>query len=110
MKTLNQTLKNLNVSLLPPKKVVARTFKVLDLKNEVYYGAEIFEDRDFALEYIGEFYSLTEEDLKNDLKKSYNIDYLKERSFKNFIKWFQKISNKKLTDLEIFSLSKKFDF
>lgn len=103
-----KTLKNLGIEIMPPTKIVARPFQVVDIDNEIYYAAEISEFRDFWLEPIGVIFALTEIDLKNQLKTLYNCDHLMERNLKNFVSWYENITNKKLSNKEVKKVVDKF--
>lgn len=103
-----QTLKNLGINILPPTKMVAEPFKLVDFDGLTYYCAKIYEFRDTWIEYVTTIYCTNEPDLKKQLKEYYNCDYFMERTLKNFLNWYQKLTHKKLDKKSIKKVSKKF--
>lgn len=107
MSYIEEKIKNLGVNILPPVKNFAISFMIKD-KERNYFCADIYEFRETFCEYIGNIHTYSEKDLKNELKKSFNVDYLMQRNIKNFTEWYEKISNKKLTEKQIKKVSLKF--
>jgi len=106
--SLEALLKNNCIEILPPTKNVAQGIKFTDYDGLEYYSAVIYEFRDIYIEEIGFLIAMSEQDLKNQLKKIYNCDYFMERNLKNFRQWYEKLSGKKLTKKQLQKISKKF--
>lgn len=103
-----EALKNLGIDILPPTKMVARPFKIKDIDNSIYYAAEVSEFRDFWLEPVQVVFAINEAELKERLNKVYRCEYFMERTLKNFVAWYESITNKKLSDSDIKKLAHKF--
>jgi len=103
-----ETLKNLGIDILPPTKMVARSFKIIDIDNEVYFGAEISEFRDLWLEQVGVIFAMNETELKKILNSDYNCEYFTERTLENFVIWYKKVSGRQLSVNEIKKVINKF--
>lgn len=103
-----ETLKNLNIDILPPTKIVARAFQIVDIDNEIYYAAEVSEFRDFWIEPVTVVFALSEDDLKKQLKRIYNCDHMMERTLKNFILWYENLTHKKLSKKDMKKIVDKF--
>lgn len=108
MKNLEKILKNYGIDIKPATKKVAQMIKIVDYDGNLYYSAIVYEFRDIYLEEIGFLLAMTENDLKEQLKRIYNCNYIKERNLKNFIEWYQNLTGKKLSSSGIKKVSKKF--
>lgn len=104
-----ELLKTLEIDILPPTSNFAIPFKVFH-GGKTYFCAEIYEFRDDWAEYVGNIHCVSEIALKCELKESFNIDYRFERTLKNFIDWFEKITNKKLDEETIRKIYLKFQY
>ena len=98
-------LKKLNIDLLEPV-YTAKIFKTVESDKFTFYTAEIY---DFGV-HLSTLHVYNEQDLRNQLKKIYNIDYLTSRTFENFVIWYEKITEKKLTEKKLKNIKKKFDY
>ena len=103
-----ETLIELGIDILPPTKMVARPFKVVDTNNEIYFAAEVSEFRDFWLESVGVVFAVTETELKDILQKKYRCEYFTERTLKNFVIWYKNLTNRQISVSEMNKVINKF--
>lgn len=101
-------LNDYGISIKNATKIVAMPKKIIDADNEIYFCALVYEFRDEWIELIGFLIAMTELELKDQLKKIYNCDYLMQRTYKNFAQWYYNISGKKIPYYKKLEIKNKF--
>ena len=105
MKTI---LKSLKIDTLPPIYFADTYVKVY--KEQTYHFADVYECLSGELLEYCTLHALSEEKLKDDLLKTFNIHIIKNRTFDNFRDWYKKLTKKNLTKTEIKNIVPKFKY
>ena len=77
-------LKELKIDVLPATNIFAKRIEI-----NGFFGAEIFENRDFFFVHIGNIFCLTEADLRWQLKSLYGCDLTNKKTIEGFMDLYQ---------------------